>query len=1219
MYRYKIKFKDFIKISEAFSTEVSLKRDFYNKEINFEKLRGYVPSESSRNALKGILRGFHPQSSYRVHFITGSYGVGKSHLGLILANYLSLDIKDENLEPFLEKVKEKDEQLYKDLISKRSRIKPFLIVIPSPLGDPLGFKHALISALKGTLENLNIDYEPKTYYSTAINRIQYWQRNEPEALERLNNSLNRRNLDINIFVRRLKNYDKNSLNEFFNIHKEVAFGVPLLFEEYKNIEEIYSDVANIIRKEYGYQGIIIIFDEFGRYIRQMAEDPFGEQGLQLQEFLEFCKRSDENQCHLIAIAHMSLKDYIEGKIAQEEWEKIFGRFEGSEYYITFLSKEYEIDDLIDSIIIQNFKSQEWQNLIKANNQLNQLIYIVEKLDLYKNKEREWIKRIIINGCFPLHPLTTYVLTYISEKIGQRTRTLFRFINDPLPGGLKNFVENEYLYKENNNFNLYTIDKLFDYFETAIKESKDTSSIYQGYEDAKVYSQEEGLSEIALKIIATILVVNSPILRPTFDTIANAMNLEVDRREELRKILIELIDNKALYLKRKTNEYLFPKGIKKDIEEYINKEVESVRPNFNLISILNSEFSVDPIYARSYNDENFCNRKANCQYIIPASLSNPIQYVNHINFQYNPKCKKYTGDILILFVICENEEDIQKTKNYASSHECQHPQLIIAVPKNPIKISETILQYMAIKRLFEKSRSEIEISELKDEISEEYINIREIIREKINEYREADNIIWYRNKNINSNLKKGSEEKYISERMYSLFPNTPIFHRNTIAHNIEKTDVDKKHRLNAMGKILGTKGPFAIKKTGLSAGDAILNAVYMENDMLKKIKDKGISCTYELKDPPPKTKLYNIWEMLSEKFLVKDEPIYPENIIKNLLEPPFGLTKQSIDLLLAGFFRGKSDQFRIRSNRIKAEKKGNLNLFQNEILNDNTIYWLVRNPADFQLNFKEVSPLLKQYINNLIKVVNISFEMETGIYLYDGARNELLKWFNEVPEITKNCEKFDYEWTKKFLNIFQKKDVKSRDMILIEIPKALGIKQRYEDWDKDVIGRIIGNFEKVVIELNNFHNNIGDRIIEKLAFLFNSIGKTDKELENAIAKWFGNLPESTRLHTFMKADAQVLLYYSKISGSIRDKFLVDLPEKYGMKSYINWQSDKTDELIERIQKAKKIIEKRGEISPQNDIKYLHNTIKEFIFSLKSKFGVKLIIEVLKKIIEELKVD
>lgn len=1210
-----MKIKDFVKISEAFSTEVNIKRDFYNENINLMKLRGYVPSESSRNALEEILRGLHPVSSKRVHFITGSYGVGKSHFGLVLANYLSLNIENKNLQPLLEKIKEKNDELYKNLISIRSKIKPFLIVIPKPGGDPLGFTHSLIFTLKKTLENAKIEYEPKTNYLAAIKRIRYWQENEPEALKRLKSSLNGRHMNIDILIGRLQNYDKDAYDVFCNIHKEVAFSVPFSPEGYTDVEDIYSEVIGVIRKEYGYQGILIIFDEFGPYLRKMADDPFGEQGLQLQNFLEFCKGSGENQCHLIAIAHMSLKDYTEG---QKEWEKIFGRFEGSEYYISFLSEEYEINDLIDSIIIQHFEGEIW-NIIKNDNQWNQFIDIIEKKGLYKNKGVEWIKKVIVSGCFPLHPLTTYVLPYISENIGQRTRTLFRFIGDPTPRGFKNFVENNYLFDKNGGFVLYTIDKLFDYFETAIRDTKKTTGIYNGYEGAIIYSQKRGLSERALKIIAILSIINSPILRPTFETIVNAMNLKSEKEGELIKILTDLIEKKVLRFKRQTKEYLFPKGAEKDIEEYINEEIESLRPTFNMIETINLDFNIEPIKAREYNDNIFSNRRACCQYIIPSSLSNPQQYLNYINLFHVPERKKYIGDILVLFVICENDKDIQKAKDYVISPKCQHPQLVIAVPKNPIELNKIILHYNAVKRVYEKSKMEIEFSELKDEIEEYYIDIRDSVRNKLNEYREANNIIWYRNKSINSTLNKDEEEIYISKVMYSLFSDTPVIRRDKVAHQIETTDTEKKHRLDAMSKILSTKGPIEVKKKGLSAIDANLQAVFIDHDILEKKGDKGISYTYELKEPSLETKLGKIWSMLSNEFLVKDKEIYPENIIITLLKPPYGLTHQLIDLCLAAFFRGKDDQFYIVSNRKKAQKKNIVSLLQDEKLDEDTIYRLVRDPNNFILYFYEVPPLLKQYINNLIKVVNLSFEIEMGISLYDSARNELLKWFNIIPEITKNCGKFDYEWTKQFLNIFQKKDVKPRDMILSEIPKALGIEHRYEDWDKDVIGRIIDNFKKIVIELNNFHNNIGDRIIEKLAFIFNSIGKTDKELETAIAKWYGNLPESIRLHTFMEVDANVLLQCSKISGSIRDRFLVDLPDKYGMKSYINWQSNKTDELIERIQKAKKIIEKWGGISPQNNIEYLHNTIKEFIFSLKSKFGVKLIIEVLKKIIEELKVD
>ena len=93
---------DIIDISKTDLTEVNIRRDFNNSN----KIEGYIPNEASRRTMKDICLGLMPTSTKRVHLITGSYGTGKSHFGLILSGLLR---KLTTANKVLSKVREKDE------------------------------------------------------------------------------------------------------------------------------------------------------------------------------------------------------------------------------------------------------------------------------------------------------------------------------------------------------------------------------------------------------------------------------------------------------------------------------------------------------------------------------------------------------------------------------------------------------------------------------------------------------------------------------------------------------------------------------------------------------------------------------------------------------------------------------------------------------------------------------------------------------------------------------------------------------------------------------------------------------------------------------------------------------------------------------------------------------------------------------------------------------
>ena len=90
-----------VTIVPSLTEEIHLKRDFLDEKVNDQRLRGYIPPRSARAAVRSILEGFHPTSPMRVHLITGTYGTGKSHFGLVLANLVSRDIDDPALQVLL--------------------------------------------------------------------------------------------------------------------------------------------------------------------------------------------------------------------------------------------------------------------------------------------------------------------------------------------------------------------------------------------------------------------------------------------------------------------------------------------------------------------------------------------------------------------------------------------------------------------------------------------------------------------------------------------------------------------------------------------------------------------------------------------------------------------------------------------------------------------------------------------------------------------------------------------------------------------------------------------------------------------------------------------------------------------------------------------------------------------------------------------------------------
>jgi hypothetical protein len=1206
--------------AEAFSTEIHLKQDFYNEVINLPKLRGYVPNQSSRDTFKGIIEGLHPTSMKRVHSITGPYGTGKSHLGLVLANYFSLPVDDVDLQPLLDKINEKDPELEKRLINGRKATKPYLVVIPEPYYDSYGFNHSLLVALVETLRKKNIDYQPKTDYQAAIERIGHWKSKDKEAYKKLKVLLKKKRTNPDILISRLQQYDSESYDMFCEIHREIAHGASFMPEESSFPQDVYSDVINALRKDYGYQGIIVIYDEFGGYLSRMADDPMSIEGQDLQKFAEYCKRTGENQCHLIVIAHMSLKDYAKGKRTAEEWEKIYGRFVESDYYITTLTEKHEMEDLIGSIIVQNKETLVWRE-IEDNPEWTILSDLVEELNLYPNEDRKWIKEAVIKGAFPLHPISTYCLPWLSEKVGQRNRTLFTFFADDRRGGLKSFINSGSLFDKDKRFSLYTVDQLFNYFDEAIKTNDLTRPIYAGYEEGNAQTKGLPLGERILKAIAILQIIGTPNLPPTEEHIASSLNISINQKEEFSKVLSELIKRQALRFHRITGTYAFRRGITEvSIEEEIRREKKIIQAGFNLVQVLNRKYALEPVNAREYNDKYSSNRKMKCEYASSAHLSNPKKHFSWIEDQYKPNRGKYEGDGIILYIIAENEAEIREARHRAETI-CKHAQLVIAVPKRTFQLSELALEAEARERLIGRPPFNDPASESYQDLREDLEEVSKKIRNILHEARQAGRIHWYQNGRVNSTLGRNEEEAYISRIIEEVFPDTPIIKHGPTAYQLEGRDSTAKYRIMAMDALLQTRGPFEIRKRGGSAQDAILRAAFLDNEMLEKKEDKGVSFTYEVVTPVPGTKPKKVWQTISDGLLQKEELVELSGLVETLLRPPMGMSLQSIDLYLAAFFRGKRDEFSIESNYIKA--KGKPQLLQDEKIDGDTIFKLVRDPRDFISYYFEVLPIERGYVTELKKAVDPKAEVEEGIPLWDAVKNVIMSWYSGLPQITKKSEKFDNPETKQVVLLLSDPDIKAKELLREQLPSVLGFEVIEKEFSRDMADQIVERFTRVAEEINKYADKAAGSILDDLGAVFEVEGAHEDDLVTGVRDWFNSLPESTRIHAFGK-DEEALKRQAKAGGPIKERFLINLPKELGLGAYLDWETiAKGKEFMAMIRAAKMNVETysspgRATLTPKELKEEVRNKVKESILSLAKRSGLKQteIIRIFREILEEL---
>ena len=124
------------------------------------------------------------------------------------------------------------------------------------------------------------------------------------------------------------------------------------------------------------------------------------------------------------------------------------------YFVTTQKDNYEL--IKNMIRKESFEKipLDWKEIASAN-------YGAAGFD--RDFTKEEFEEIIVKGCYPMHPLTTFLLLKVSERVGQNERSLVTFLAGNEKGTLSDYVNSERDAKQ-----CMTPGRVFDYFSPLLK-------------------------------------------------------------------------------------------------------------------------------------------------------------------------------------------------------------------------------------------------------------------------------------------------------------------------------------------------------------------------------------------------------------------------------------------------------------------------------------------------------------------------------------------------------------------------------------------------------------------------------------------------------------------------------------------------------------------------------------------------------------------------------
>ncbi|MBP1925267.1 hypothetical protein J2Z76_001124 [Sedimentibacter acidaminivorans] len=1186
---------EIIKVNNNFKNAINL----YLNLNNIDKISSYIPTKSSVDVLKLYLNSIEKNEN-QSSILIGPYGKGKSHLLLVLLAIISLKRTSENdkiVNKIIASVNNVDETVsnaIRNIWKEKGRFLP--VLISSTYGD---LNQSFLIGLNESLKRENlIDLVPNTYFTYALNNINKWMNNYKETYNHFIEKLKEKNISYKEMVSRLLNYDSKALSIFKEIYPELTSGS--IFNPLVNSEvlEIYQEIAQELSKKHGYSGIYVIFDEFSKFIESRDKTSVGNDMKLLQDICELSHNSKKSsQVFISFVAHKSIKEY--GKYLSSDLINSFAGIEGrieERYFVTSSKNNYEL--------IKNAIFKDINEIKKISNCSKHLSDEISKsyydIPAFRTtfKENDF-KKIIVDGCYPLNPISSYLLLNVSEKVAQNERTLFTFMSKDEPHSMLRYIKNHNCMMQW----VITPDLIYDYFKGIFKKNVANEYVHREWLKAEyaISSATTPNQVKILKIMALINIVNKP---DELSTIEKYLYL-ASEIEDVNVVLDELLNSQIIYKKSTNDNYVFKTRIGTDLKNEINRRRIIKSDKINIGKVFSNIASNKYIIPKKYNQEFSITRYFRMEYL------HYDEFMNIDDFSVLFDNENFCDGKVIALICTKEDQKKNKISIIEKLNKFSNEKIVIINPTKTFEMIKQVQDYEIIQELKNDTLFLDNNKVLKNELSifeDDIINELLIYLNHAYDFQNGCKAFYYKNgqsiesKHINLN-------KLIDYVCFSYYRKTPVINNEQINRQFIKTAPIRRARKNIIEYILnGNDDKSFYEKTNPEA--TIYRSLFKNTGILNgKLSDNM------------REFLSNINASIS---LCIEKKISLSSIINNVVNAPFGIRGGVLSIYLAYILRNRTEDIIIYFDTKEVQLTSDI------ILN------MCENPSDYFLFMSAQSAKKEKYIIGLLDTFS-----NGSVYNLSGSRiNNILicmqRWFRALPQVTRNFrDKFitfedekAYQAMLVIKPLLQRVDANPYEIIFDKIPAAFGVNDDYE--------KCLNYIKQFKYILDNYLDYIINNAILETINIF----KSKEDLYHTLKNWYDKQSSmskkgiySNQITNLMTCIANMTIYddveiVKKVIKSVTDVYIENWNDKSfedyiyalsetkkGVESIKDETIEEKHELVFR-NKEGKLVQRYYDKADENTGSILRNIIEDTIddFSdLSVNDKVSILVEMLEKVL------
>ncbi len=933
-----------------FKTSVNVKFDIGDADF----IHRYLPTPSHGDALLGLSKAFLSENENAAHIMIGPYGSGKSLVATLLANMTAKAVSPEDMKLLVRKFEKVHQGIYNNLQGIYNLNKKYIPITLN--GDEGNFAEALIRQILRSLEEEKIPVEVAGIGETVASIIESWRKEFPETYHQFLEELMIRGYqEITSWIAQVNQLNEDEIRWFENVYRKLTSGASL--EQQIQIPFI-EQLENILKALREHKvGLFIIYDEFGRYLQSLNPVDINKAMQDIQDIAEFVNRA-AGDIQLLLISHKSMSQYMLG--FTEEYRSEFQRVEKrySTYFVESDTATYY--RVVDGYVTELAKEYPMQIV-----NFEPIIKELRMYNLFRELNSQEVEGLIVEGSYPIHPVSMFLLPRVSRIFGQNERTLFTFLESVETGGLRHhFMQGE---------GYYYPTKLFDYFFTDLEgfylDEVNQNIVNRFKKNLSKIDEEDDQARAVLKLVTMWQLTDSNSVYPITPELVR-FSLGLNERE-LEKALEELIDKKTIRFNRVLKQLELYEGSALVLDEIIEEARSKSKITFpKRIDYIQRELPQKYFLATDYNDYYNITRFMRVRVITSKQL---LEATDSEREKWE---KKQAEDGFIILILLSKKEDYKPLQQLLTK--ITNPFVLYAIIDREWKELLPIIDAdLAIDYLLEDRQLLLEVDQLKEELLMRREELRLEFEEFIDEYFSfGEKVLWYHEQKqipLRSTL---SLESYVSHIMMQQYPDTPII-MNDGVNRFHVKGVQKRALHTTLHHVLNYPSEEIIGIEGQGPDYLVYATVFKNNGI--DLKDLSM-----IQDPSMQQ---------LRKALLEELKKHPTGNLINLIhvfeQSPYGIRPPLIPLLFVGLLRDRLEQLMFYRN----------DMFVPTIKED-VVYGMFEDPTGYtyvyhdfdkeELEYlQDVQEILDEHISEYVQDKTILIQVSSG----------LLNYLRELPKFT----------------------------------------------------------------------------------------------------------------------------------------------------------------------------------------------------------------------------